>query len=104
MVMRRRTFLVKSSRAAFGCCLVPLVAEAQRDLSAPGFKSNAIIAELEKLIPALMEQSVVPGVSIALVQDGQLLWSRGFGVKDSATEEPVDNDTVFEAASISKTV
>jgi CubicO group peptidase (beta-lactamase class C family) len=34
----------------------------------------------------------------------KLLWRRGFGVKDSASKEPVDNATVFEAASVSKTV
>jgi CubicO group peptidase (beta-lactamase class C family) len=33
-----------------------------------------------------------------------LLWRRAFGLKDSLTKEPVDHETVFEAASISKTV
>jgi CubicO group peptidase (beta-lactamase class C family) len=33
-----------------------------------------------------------------------LLWSRGFGVKDSTSKVPVDNDTVFEAGSTSKPV
>jgi CubicO group peptidase (beta-lactamase class C family) len=33
-----------------------------------------------------------------------LQWRRGFGVKDSASKEPVDNDTIFEAASMSKPV
>ncbi len=64
----------------------------------------AFIADLESLIPKLMDEAVVPGLSIALVREGKLLWRRGFGFKDSATKEPVDKDTVFEAASISKTV
>src|SRR5688572_28536993 len=34
----------------------------------------------------------------------KLVWTRGFGVKDSASGEPVDNNTLFEAASVSKTV
>ncbi len=51
-----------------------------------------------------MEEAIVPGLSIALIEDGKLLWRRGFGVKDSASKEPVDNETVFEAASVSKTV
>jgi CubicO group peptidase (beta-lactamase class C family) len=51
-----------------------------------------------------MEEAIVPGLSIALIKDSKLLWRRGFGVKDSASKEPVDNDTVFEAASVSKTV
>lgn len=51
-----------------------------------------------------MEESAVPGLSIAIVKNGQILWQRGFGVKDAATRAAVDNDTVFEAASVSKTV
>ena len=41
---------------------------------------------------------------MALVADAKLLWSRGFGVKDRTTNAPVDADTVFEFASVSKTV
>jgi CubicO group peptidase (beta-lactamase class C family) len=65
---------------------------------------KTLIADLEKQIPKLMEAAKVPGLSIALIKDAKLLWRRGFGVKDSASKEPVDNDTVFELASVSKTV
>jgi len=51
-----------------------------------------------------MEEFVVPGLSIALVRNAKLVWRRGFGVKDANSREPVDHDTVFEAASVSKTV
>jgi CubicO group peptidase (beta-lactamase class C family) len=95
--MRRRKFLLGSSRAALGFCFFPSLAQAQQS-------SEAKIAELETLIPKLMKDTVVPGLSIALVQDGKLLWTRGFGLKDSASKDPVDNDTLFEAASVSKTV
>jgi CubicO group peptidase (beta-lactamase class C family) len=96
--MKRRAFLKKSAGAAVGTFVWP------RRLNAIEVKGNLIVGELEKLIPRLMEESVVPGVSMAIVRDGKLLWRRGFGVKDSFTREPVDDDTVFEAASVSKTV
>jgi CubicO group peptidase (beta-lactamase class C family) len=51
-----------------------------------------------------MREARVPGSSIALVEDGELSWRRSFGVKDSASEEQVNSETVFEAASVSKTV
>src|SRR5262245_2655833 len=63
-----------------------------------------IIARLEKIIPLLMKEGTVPGLSIALAQNGELTWHRGFGVKNVKTNEPVDDDTVFEAASLSKPV
>src|SRR5262249_14270348 len=65
---------------------------------------KALIADLEKQIPKLMEEAKVPGLSIAIIKDAKLFWRRGFGVKDLTSKEPVDNDTVFEAASTSKPV
>jgi CubicO group peptidase (beta-lactamase class C family) len=62
------------------------------------------VAQLERTIPQLMKDGEVPGLSIALVRDGKLVWQRGFGVKSVSTNEPVGNDTVFEAASLSKPV
>lgn len=63
-----------------------------------------IIARLEKSIPQLMKEGDVPGLAIALVRNGELACSHGFGVKSVKTNEPVDDDTVFEAASLSKPV
>ena len=60
------------------------------------------IAALEKAIPALMETAGIPGMSIALIRDGKVVWSRGFGIKNTKTGEPVKDDTVFEAASLTK--
>ena len=51
-----------------------------------------------------MQEAKVPGLSIAIIKGAKLGWRRGFGVKDNASKEPVDNDTMFEAASMSKPV
>ena len=55
-------------------------------------------------IPSLMAAAHVPGLSIALVKNAALVWSRGFGVRNAGANAPVDADTVFEAGSVSKTV
>lgn len=49
-----------------------------------------------------MRKYGVPGVSVAVINDGRLAWARGYGVADSRTSEPVTTDTLFQAASISK--
>jgi CubicO group peptidase (beta-lactamase class C family) len=67
-------------------------------------KKEQTVARLESLIPRLLDEGIVPGLSIALVQNGELAWHRGFGVKNSQTKEPVTDNTVFEAASLSKPV
>lgn len=65
---------------------------------------NNTAGKLEKLIPDLMSRADVPGVSIALIEDGKVVWVGSFGVKNVQTGEKVDDRTVFEAASISKPV
>jgi CubicO group peptidase (beta-lactamase class C family) len=106
--MHRRKFLAASTQAAVAYGLLPVAPRAQENQTSTALKSGessaGLVANLEKLLPNLMEKSIVPGLSIALVQDRKLLWRKAFGVKDSATKEPVDQETVFEAASVSKTV
>ena len=66
--------------------------------------NQPIVPSLEELIPKLMAEANVPGLSICLIEGGRPLWRRGFGVSDNATNEPVADETLFEAASVSKTV
>jgi CubicO group peptidase (beta-lactamase class C family) len=97
-----------SSRVALIFSVLPLVARTQGNQKPAELKDGSpwktLIANLEKQIPGLMKEALVPGLSIAIIKDAKLLWCRGFGVKDSASNEPVDNDTVFEAGSTSKPV
>jgi CubicO group peptidase (beta-lactamase class C family) len=51
-----------------------------------------------------MKHYGVPGVSVAILEGGEIVWAQGYGVKDITTGEPVDPETLFQAASISKPV
>jgi len=55
-------------------------------------------------LPRLMRIAGVPGAAIAVVDRGKLVWSRSFGVKNILTRDPVREDTLFEAASMTKPV
>jgi CubicO group peptidase (beta-lactamase class C family) len=66
--------------------------------------SDAAIAKLQSDIPDLLKQAGVPGMSIAVVRSGKIFWHNNFGVKNLKSAEPVDDNTVFEAASLSKPV
>lgn len=51
---------------------------------------------------ALIEEEEIPGLSVAIVEDGQIAYTGAFGVKSRDTGEPVEEGTLFAAASLSK--
>lgn len=51
-----------------------------------------------------MAHHKVPGVSIALIENGEIAWAKSWGVCDVDGKEPVTTDTLFQAASMSKPV
>ena len=55
-------------------------------------------------VQELLTKFNVPGVSIAVIKDFKIEWARGYGIADVETGAPVTPDTMFQAASISKTV
>jgi len=65
---------------------------------------EALQASLDALLPTLMQEHQVPGVSIALIRDRKVVWTQAYGVLNVQTREPLRPDTVFEAASMSKLI
>jgi CubicO group peptidase (beta-lactamase class C family) len=51
-----------------------------------------------------MKRFNVPGVSVAVIHDFEVHWAKGYGIADVATGAPVNTETMFQAASISKPV
>lgn len=86
---------------AYGQAATPAEQEPPLRLSEP---VEAIIADLERYIPEYMRRENIPGVAIALIHNGETVWTEGFGVKNRITAEPVTADTIFEVASNSKVV
>jgi CubicO group peptidase (beta-lactamase class C family) len=102
--MRRRQVLMGGAAAlsALSCQLVPVRGEA-----AP-LKTDAPVAdlttELQKEIPLIIERETVPGLSIALIRNADVVWTQGFGVKVLGESAQVDENTIFECASLTKPV
>lgn len=46
----------------------------------------------------------VPGASIAVVDEGRIVWARGFGVREAGGADSVTAETLFQAASVSKMI
>ncbi|MDP2365281.1 MAG: serine hydrolase [Ignavibacteria bacterium] len=63
-----------------------------------------VINNLETLTPQLMKELKVPGVSISVIKNKVIAWSKSFGVSDASLQNEVTNKTIFEACSMSKPV
>jgi CubicO group peptidase (beta-lactamase class C family) len=62
------------------------------------------IDSVEKIIREKMSEKKFPGLSIALIDNTELFWSKGYGYKNNVTKEPVEPETVFSVGSLSKPV
>jgi len=49
-----------------------------------------------------MKHYKVPGLSVAVIDKGEIAWAKGYGIKENGGSDPVTPETLFQAASISK--
>ena len=77
-------------------------------LDIPPGRIDDAITKVDGLVNDLMKNTGIPGVAVAIVRSGKTLYAKGFGVKDaskgSGQDNKVDADTVFQLASVSKSV
>ncbi len=60
--------------------------------------------QLDAFIAEHQAHYQIPGVSLALIKDGKVVYHKTYGVKNTFTNIPVDANTLFEAASVTKPV
>jgi len=70
----------------------------------PPGQIDAAIGQLDGLASGLMEETGIPGMAVAVVHDDRVVYAKGFGVRRLGDPTPIDPDTVFQLASVSKSV
>ncbi|SFR68524.1 CubicO group peptidase, beta-lactamase class C family [Agromyces sp. CF514] len=65
---------------------------------------DGALEALEGDIQGILDESGVPGAAVAVVHGDELLFAKGFGVREVGEDEPVDEETVFQIASMSKPI
>lgn len=58
----------------------------------------------EILLKKRMKEYKITGLSIAVIKDYKIEWARGYGFSDKKEKQPVTTETLFQAASISKSL
>ncbi|MGX6569552.1 serine hydrolase [Cupriavidus necator] len=107
-LQERRRFL----GAALGGLLVPALPACGGDDDDPPKPPGPVpesqitqaIAQVDKLAADLMASSGVPGMAVAVVRGNQTVYAKGFGRRLVTDPAPVNADTVFQLASVSKPI
>lgn len=63
---------------------------------------SAAIPIVERFIDHEMSDKEIPAVSIALIDDQRMVWSRGFGLADPESKTAASADTMYRVGSVSK--
>jgi CubicO group peptidase (beta-lactamase class C family) len=80
--------------------LLSFILNAQKDSK----EIEQFIGELNEKIPQLLNDFIVPGVAIAIIENGEIIIQKGFGFSNIDEKTKVSTSTGFNIGSISKTV
>lgn len=58
---------------------------------------------LDAALERILQEFSIPGLAVGIVENGQPVYMRGFGVRDKGTDQPVNAHTFFHVASITRT-
>lgn len=65
---------------------------------------DGAVAKIDSVVLDAMDRTGVPGVAVAVVYRDQVVFAKGYGVREVGKPEPIDTDTVFMFASVSKPI
>src|SRR5512137_1232829 len=99
---KRFTFLLCS--IYIGLAIMYIFRPVQLIAFPPAGDLSAFTRALDARMPRFLQGPGVAGASVALVRHGQVDWMKGYGLADIHQRIPVSAHTIFQAASISKTV
>jgi len=66
--------------------------------------ANDPVADLDAFITRALKEYQVPGAAVAVVRDGKVSLLKGYGVRNATKAGAVDENTIFQLASVTKTL
>ncbi len=71
-------------------------------LAASVFAQNSIESKVDAFIKSEMEKQQIPGVSLAIVRDGKMIYAKGYGLANVELNVAVKPETIFQSGSVGK--
>ena len=99
-------YAVKIAHCALLFCLSALAVSAEEPpkTQVTPERLRSAIDKLESIAKSTLQTTGIPGVAIAIVHQDQVVYKKGFGVREAGKAELIDADTVFQLASVSKPI
>src|SRR5438874_3529067 len=94
--MNRQVTIVRSLKRSLSCYLYAIATLVL------GHAAAAPPANFDDRVESLRKQVGVPGMAIAIVENGKVTLAKGYGVRKLGAPEPVDADTIFPTGSTGK--
>ena len=94
-----RRFLLKAALSFLACTAI---CRAQTAPAMPAAPPAHALDDLDSIVNSAMAEWKIPGMSVAVVYDGKVVYAKGFGFRDVDKKLPVTTDTVFAIGSVSK--
>jgi len=66
------------------------------------YSQIAVPSDLNLFVNKVMQENKLPGIALAIVKDDAVVYAKGYGVRTPGKSELVDEHTLFQAASITK--
>lgn len=63
---------------------------------------NDLLTRYDAFIQQAIDNQLAPGAAVVIVKDSSIIFLKGFGYRNVATKDPVDERTVFRLGSVSK--
>jgi CubicO group peptidase (beta-lactamase class C family) len=111
ILVNHRSFVMRNSfqkKLFFIMALVGPFLSCQAQQATVPMKANInkaqLAASLDKRIPQLLDSANIPGISLAVISNGNIIYAKAYGIRNTETKEKVDVETIFDAASLSKVV
>lgn len=67
-------------------------------------KRDSLYTEIQRIGLEATKNNNVPGVAIAVIQNGKIVWTQCIGFADKENQKPVTTETIFNVGSVSKMV
>jgi len=96
--------LLSKRQRDFLLFVLPIVLWASSSQAQQAELSSQKRTQIEAAVAKFMASTHVPGLSLAVVENGEYEWASGFGLADAENNSPASEHTLFRLASISKSL